>query len=263
MGAHDHPQPSSSTFALSKRPSACAMAHRDHLTELLDDIFHSPPVYNGIFSCLSPPDIIRVGWTCRLLREAVADFQRLAYNINRHLTHFVQEPIALRHLQRKTGFLISGSNALQFLDRTFYSSSDLDLFAYPESAKAIGAHLIEKEGYVFKPSAKQPKMFEELVVTPRNMDVRFRGPSLNELAYSANGMSELFRFTHSERNLEVQLITCQRAPLDCVLYFHSSQSCHLNSLPSSTDRGLGLVFSLCHEYHHCRYSLCLLSQSHF
>ncbi|RXW17415.1 hypothetical protein EST38_g8442 [Candolleomyces aberdarensis] len=189
--------------------------------ECIDDIFNCPPAYNAIFSCLSPADVIRVSKTCRLLRDAAIHFHHLAYNVNRHLEHFVREPLALRRLQVKHRFLISGSNALQFLDRTFYPSSDLDIFAFPDNVKEIGYHLINEEGYVFEPSPTQPKKYDEVTVKARDLSTLSRWASQADFVYNS-GMSDLLRFKNAKRDLEIQLIVCRRAPLDCILYFHST-----------------------------------------
>ncbi|KAF6754383.1 hypothetical protein DFP72DRAFT_898916 [Ephemerocybe angulata] len=197
------------------------MAQVDAQPALIDDLFNCPPAYNAILACLSPADIIRAGKTCRLLRDAVESFNSLAYNINRHLEHFLADPIAFRRLQAKGDFLISGSNALQFLDRTFYLGSDLDIFAYPDTVKEIGQHLIDKEGYVFEPGEKQAKSFEDVKVKKQDLSSLGRSHSQAEFVYNS-GMSDLLRFKHPRRDLEIQLIGCRRTPLDCVLYFHST-----------------------------------------
>jgi hypothetical protein len=189
--------------------------------ELVEDLFNCPPAYNVVLACLSPADIIRLGKTCRLLRDAVASFQSLAYNINRHLEHFVSDPLALRKLQVTYKFLISGSNALQFLDRTFYYGSDLDIFVYPENVKELGSHLIDHEGYIFQPSEKQEPKYEDVAITPRNLSVLHRTASQGEFVYNSQ-LSDLLKFKNKKRDLEIQLISCRRSPLDCILYFHSS-----------------------------------------
>lgn len=189
--------------------------------DLVEDLFNCPPAYNVVFACLSPPDIIRLGKTCKLLRDAVACFQSLAYNIDRHLEHFVSDPLALRNLQVQYKFLISGSNALQFLDRSFYPTSDLDIFAYPENVKEIGWQLINNEQYVFQPSPKQPAKYEDVVVKSRSPATEHRGTTQADFVYNHH-MSDLLKFKNTARDLEIQLISCRCSPLDCILYFHSS-----------------------------------------
>ena len=50
---------------------------------------------------------------------------------------YFADPAAFRELQLRTGLIISGSTALQFLDRTTYEGADLDIYAMKEHAQAI------------------------------------------------------------------------------------------------------------------------------
>lgn len=58
-------------------------------------------------------------------------------------------------MQARLAILISGSNALQFLDSTFYPESDLDLYVWEDSVEEVGHWLMEHEGYSFAPSRDQ------------------------------------------------------------------------------------------------------------
>ncbi|KAG2023156.1 hypothetical protein CC2G_000842 [Coprinopsis cinerea AmutBmut pab1-1] len=193
------------------------------MTELVEEIFNCPPIYNSIFACLSPPDIYRVRLSSRMLRDAVDHFHNLAYNINRHLSHFFKDPKAFRQLQAKEHFLISGSNALQFMDRSFYPKSDMDIFAYPESVKELGLYLVKSEGYQFEPREKQAKKFEDVDIKQRDLTASAlrRWGSQHAWLYTS-GMNELFRFKRPSDDVEVQIISTSKSPLDCILHFHSS-----------------------------------------
>lgn len=202
------------------------MAHQDRQAELFRDIFENPLIYNAILACLSPAEVIRVRRTSRLIHDAVTNFQNLAYNINRHLERFVKDPVALRRLQEKTKFLISGSSALQFLDRAFYPSTNLDIFAYPQTVRCIGEHLIEAEGYVFVPSGDQAKDFKALEILGSGWDL-IRGwgaPSFERRA--GNGTIDSLQFKHPMKGVKIQILSCRISPLDCVFYFNST--CAMN-----------------------------------
>jgi hypothetical protein len=199
------------------------MANPGKILDLLEGILNCPPIYNAIFSCLPPPDLYRAAMTCRSLHGAVTHFHNLAYNVNRHLSLFFRNPVALRKLQAKSGFLISGSNALQFLDRTYYPESDLDLYAYPEHVKQIGMHLIESEGYTFVPGDKQVADFKNQVVLERDLSRHSHRVSSNAEFEYADGMNEFYRFKRKNSNHEVQVISVEISPLDSILYFHSSK----------------------------------------
>ena len=222
----------------------------------IDEAFVSPPIYNALFSCLGPGDLIRAGKTCRLLYAAVKDFHQLAFNINRHLECFVKDPIALRKLQANTEFLIAGSTALQFLDRTFYPGSDLDIFAYPATVKEIGRHLTRVEGYVFEPRASQVQNFEELSLAQWRegedpgswVDPFFDDDYWNGSGRRKEGMEDMLRFKDRNGELEIQIIVCRRSPLDCIFYFYSSSSFLLVLLAVGKAENPA-PRSLCHELH--------------
>ncbi|KAG1756597.1 uncharacterized protein EDB91DRAFT_1332401 [Suillus paluster] len=86
--------------------------------------------------------------------EAVTRFYRPAYNINRHLSRYFPDPLEFCSLQARTGLDISGSNALQFLDRSFYPKSDLDLYAHPGHVYEA-MEWLEFVGYNFEPDSNQ------------------------------------------------------------------------------------------------------------
>ncbi|KAG2084696.1 uncharacterized protein F5147DRAFT_659750 [Suillus discolor] len=56
-----------------------------------------------------------------------------------------------------------GSNALQFLDRTFYDEADMDLYIHSGHAREVMDYVVEREGYEFKPHSKQPRDYRKLV----------------------------------------------------------------------------------------------------
>ena len=93
---------------------------------------------------------IALARTCTSSYIAVEEFNKQAFNINQHLGQYFNKPIVFRTLQAQTGTLISGSSGLQFLDRTHYPESDLDLYINPGHGREVGQWLMEQEGYTFK-----------------------------------------------------------------------------------------------------------------
>ncbi|TFK42069.1 hypothetical protein BDQ12DRAFT_598841 [Crucibulum laeve] len=182
--------------------------------------FSSSPVYTAVFSYLSSPDLIRSGRTCRTLYRASSDFCSRAYNIYRHLSWFFTDPLAFRSLQAQTGTLISGSNALQFLDRTFYSESDLDLFTFHDATPEV-ANYLQREGYHFVKEGDQPSTFKaafDLIVPPDNADIRGIRPFDK---YRFSGVSGVFNFL-KDNGQKVQVVSTTTSPLHCILCFHST-----------------------------------------
>ncbi|KAG2062926.1 hypothetical protein BDR04DRAFT_954237, partial [Suillus decipiens] len=100
---------------------------------------------------LSPRTLVWLSHTCHYMYMEVASFFQCAYNINRHLSRYFPDPLAFRSLQARTGLVISGFNAIQFMDRTCYPESDLDLYAHPGHVRELSEWLVSA-GYIFEPT---------------------------------------------------------------------------------------------------------------
>ena len=81
-----------------------------------------------ILSFSSPASMLRLARVNRTMYFAIRSYMLHRYNINNHLSRFFPDPIAFRSLQARTASLVSGSNALQFFDRTFYEEADMDIY---------------------------------------------------------------------------------------------------------------------------------------
>jgi hypothetical protein len=184
----------------------------------IDQAFSQPTIYDLIFSCLSPPTIVRCGRTCRAIYVATKDFNTRAYTINRHLSRFFNNPEGFRSLQAQTAALISGSNALQFLDRTHYADSDLDVFVFLDTVRDIGRWLINHEGYSFTPRPDQLPEFEDAALQMSSAPVELDGFNMHD-AYRLTGIAGVHSFSKAP-DLTIQVITTQRSPMDCILSFH-------------------------------------------
>jgi hypothetical protein len=167
------------------------------------------------------------------------DFSHRAYNIHRHLSRFLSEPLNFRSLQARTGTLIAGSNALQFLDRTFYPKSDMDLYVHPGHVREVFDYLVEREGYKFKPDSTQPKDYRKIVSDDWD-GTQIRDESLAHdellLYYQIRGVESVFSIEKHGPDglLKIQLIACETSPFDAIINFHSSES-HNNLQDYSVD----------------------------
>ncbi|KAF7971977.1 hypothetical protein HWV62_19315 [Athelia sp. TMB] len=50
-------------------------------------------------------------------------------------------------MQARTGTIISGSNAVQFMDRVNYEDADLDIYVNPGHGSTVGRHMVNIQGY--------------------------------------------------------------------------------------------------------------------
>jgi hypothetical protein len=126
-------------------------------------------------------------------------------------------------MQAHTGTLISGSNALQFLDRTFYEGSDLDLYVDNINREEVGSYL-QSVGYSFKPSNTQSPPFTG-VAYRRSGRTEIVDPSDDIEIYGMRGVAGVFNFIkEGSPERKIQLITASHSPLEIILNFHSSES---------------------------------------
>lgn len=109
--------------------------------------FGQPGIYNLIFSPMSPRSLALMSQTCWTIYVAISDFSRKAYNINKFLIPFFESPKVFRSLQACTGTLLSGSYALQFMDRSDKSDNSVVLYTFPHHLQEVVDFLIDSEKY--------------------------------------------------------------------------------------------------------------------
>ncbi|THH12657.1 hypothetical protein EW146_g7487 [Bondarzewia mesenterica] len=203
----------------------------------LQCIISNPTIYDLIFAHSSPATIIRFSWTCTDALTAVHSYYRRAYNINRHLSHFFRDPEAFRVLQARTNTLISGSNALQFIDRTFYPESDLDIYVPLRHSHEVADWLLGV-GYVFRPHATQS---EDLAAAIRHMQVADAalegGFASGYRMRGVVGVCDFLKRRDEEsavdaQPLKIQVIVAARTPAEVVINFHST--CVMNVISHDT-----------------------------
>ncbi|TDL13693.1 hypothetical protein BD410DRAFT_757508 [Rickenella mellea] len=198
--------------------------------ELLYAILDKPLLTDVLFGHFSAAEIIRMSWTCWAARKSVQSYSSRAWSIDRHLRRFFRDPSAFRSLQAQTGTLISGSNALQFIDRTFYPESDLDIYVFPREHLTVGKWILEEAGmdYAFQPNSSQDPDFEKAEFAAPDDDDEQDAMDVEdeEAVYRMKGMLGVFTFISQMDDLvaplKVQMIVTQVCPLDTVLSFHST-----------------------------------------
>ena len=201
-----------------------ASMHIDAQIQAEDNFFLDRVISNDllgdlIFGFSSAGSLLRFSRTCKTCLVIIKSYIARAFNINRHLSRFFPDPIAFRSLQAWTGTLVSGSNALQFFDRSFYPESDLDIYVPGRYKAEVGRWLLSA-GYEFKPNSVQRSDFETAVYHPMT-----EGP---DGSYNMKGVSAVFTFkktspSNSEEVLQVQAIIARHTPMDAILLFHSSR----------------------------------------
>ena len=180
-------------------------------------LLNTKAVSDTLFNYLTPASLIRTALTCRAAKLAVATYMQGAFDINKHLSRFFPDPVAFRSLQARTGSLISGSNALQFLNRTVYKKSDVDLYVPQWNAKVM-VEFLHSLGYEYCPSPELPDLQAALELDSP--------PAQSSSIYELRGVIAVLRFLNptlsKDGPLEVQVMTT-KVPVECVLHFHSSE----------------------------------------
>ncbi|KAI0083366.1 hypothetical protein BDY19DRAFT_702552 [Irpex rosettiformis] len=211
------PDPTSSIVQLLQNLSLSPPSRDVFATQIISNYI----LYDLIFAGSSPGSILRVARTCHAAHLAMRDYFSRTFNINKHLSRFFDDPLAFRSLQARTSSLISGSSALQFLDRTEYADSDLDLYTASIHRQEIGRWLLA-HGYRFTPNSVQDPDFE--VASDEDHLLVFGDPDNN---YRMKGITAVFTFhkpcpVRPGEERQVQVIVATRSPMEVVLRFHST-----------------------------------------
>ncbi|KAK0187640.1 hypothetical protein F5146DRAFT_1059889 [Armillaria mellea] len=176
------------------------------------DLYYTPL----ILSYLSPLD-----------RKTIVESYFWSEFIQLMVSYFSEkELLEFRLIQAKTGTLVSGSTALQFLERTTYPGSDLDIYTPFRYGREVGEFLL-KIGYQFC-------LFTEITE-----DI------IHEVAddkiYVCRGIIQVFDFHRNGK--KIQVMSERNSPMDIILSYHCTT--HAYSLyPRTTfHQRRGLIIS--------------------
>ena len=226
-------------------------------------------LYKIFLSHLSPASLICLGHTCVTAHTAVNKLNCHAFDIQKHFKNFFVNPIEFQSLQSHTGTIVSGSNALQFFDRTCYIGSDMDIYVHPGHALEVGLWLIKEEGYTFLPSRSQHgQTFENLVkkddincTVPRSYK-EHKGPPNDRdhfKEYRFDGIDGVYNFVKiiGGNALVIQVMLTKYNSLDVILHFHFSEY-----LICLNNNNINIYYSCCNECHCIQCSILAISLYH-
>ena len=190
-------------------------------------------------------------------------YQRGAFNIDRHLKWFIPHPTKFRNMQCKTGTIISGSNVVQFLDRTYYEGADLDIYVNPGHGREVGVHMIEQQGYrVVDRNADGGPVTLDTTASLRYVGIVAKGAddqALNSIYQqrSIHLVCYMEKANDAGQTLQVQIIVTADCVFHAIMNFHSSTWQY-----EETVMFLHILCSMRHEYHHIRQGRVALSAGH-
>lgn len=181
---------------------------------------------------LSPAEIFKYSRTCRTARSTAQSYMQRAFSIDNLLSRYFkpQEVNRFREFQCHTGAIISGSTALQFLDRAVYPESDLDLHVEHRFAHEMVEWLLVI-GYTYAPLPESENARSLAEAFKRNPPSRPYVPDMfsGDILFHSAGKDYfkapfVFNFEKHHPFRKIQLITSLQAPLQRILTFHSSMS---------------------------------------
>ncbi|EJD32614.1 hypothetical protein AURDEDRAFT_77566 [Auricularia subglabra TFB-10046 SS5] len=167
---------------------------------------------------LTFPDLQCLAKTCNSCHTLLDIKLHRLYNIDAFLAELFNHPAEFRYLQACTGLLVSGSQALQFLDRNRYGSADVDLYVGARAAFVVVDWLLLR-GYVLL-SQRSPFRHERASC----MAEVLRHARVPGSSYFLRQGHALYQFTSPCGRRKIDLIVATRSALSAVLDFHSSKS---------------------------------------
>ena len=192
-------------------------------------ILDRPPICHELFAYLSPASLFRFARTCKWARDAATMYCKTAFDIDVILHRFFLHPLAFRALQASTGTLISGSTALQLLNRTQYRSSDLDLYTHPGYAKEIGLWLVRCNNYHYVTHRGGVQIPFNDVQCIEWSPSRTTSPQSDDDdgEYPYSGLHDVYCFQKTSADgkvVRVQIMSSYNTLMECFMAFHSSTS---------------------------------------
>jgi hypothetical protein len=162
-----------------------------------------------VFDQMLVIDLFWMSQTCRMMRDVVRAYWTTAFNLSRVIYPFVPEEqvLSFRNMLRTTGTIISGSTALQFLDRTRYGGADLDLYINQCHIDAASKWLLDR-------GARR--------LVDRD-EAQHTGVDVSEGYHDSGEIHHIkeFKVIHSITPRTIQVIVTYWDPVFAVLKFHS------------------------------------------
>lgn len=182
----------------------------------------SPDFIDTFFSFWPIVDIIHLCSTCFRLNLLFKSYQRIVWDPTTFFARWFSKPYAFRRLLGLCNAVVSGSQALQFFDRTEYTDSDLDIFLPPTGVMSM-AEWLEDMGYGLPVEEDGYRFLDRVVDASSDCD---------KPSFLPNHMRAVFTFSRPQSAptgfpsvRRVQLIVVDIDPVEFISFdFHSSAS---------------------------------------
>ncbi|KAF6742988.1 hypothetical protein DFP72DRAFT_829185 [Ephemerocybe angulata] len=190
-------------------------------------ILPDPRIRTRLLDGLTIPDVLQLGKTSSIIRDVVDLYVQTRWNIEQFLGMWFGDPASFRATLAFTGAVVSGSQALRFMDRLPPApKSDLDIVTRVGGVTAL-ARFLESSGYTLverepHPQDKYPMLIDVLSITSSKRFCNGGGK---------DGIIEIFDFerpTYGRLNqytpvTKVQIIAVSQHPVHHIVYtYHST-----------------------------------------
>lgn len=190
----------------------------------------STPISFTVLSMLPTRDIMSFGLVSRDGYAACLRYLTSAWSFHKFFAKWVTDTEGLRSVLLLTDAVVSGSQALQFFDRSEYPNSDLDIFLRPDRLQTLVQWLLQA-GYTFPSDLNRGA-----TVTPTGNIISTKTFSAS---YPCSASFKVYNFTRNTRTscythdsnvvhqtaMQIQLIVTNQDPVEHILsHFHSSTS---------------------------------------
>ncbi|KAJ7666750.1 hypothetical protein DFH06DRAFT_983996 [Mycena polygramma] len=166
--------------------------------------------HDALFAQISTQELVRLMRTCRRVYNLIKE---TCFSVPRLLAPFFGDAVEVqrfRSIQALTDTIISGSVALQFMNRLRWPGSDLDIYVH-RTCPAIPVGFIVENGYTFDPRKSQSKdVFVQLTAS-----VKDKPPS-----YLGRGIADVLDFHKGDK--KIQIIIAESTPMETIISFHST-----------------------------------------
>ncbi|PPR00837.1 hypothetical protein CVT24_000310 [Panaeolus cyanescens] len=177
-------------------------------------IFSADALGDNLFTYFSPSTLVAWSLLNRQEKANVDQHWNRCCTASTFLQDFFNpiQVLMLRVLMRRSGALISGSMALVFFTRMFFSQiPDLDIYVYFDFSDTMTS-FVSSCGYRLQ-RKKTPTSDDDEDTESYRPDLPF---------------VNVDTFVHKDSDRTIQIIHCRRSPLETILHFHSS--CVMNFL---------------------------------
>lgn len=183
------------------------------------------PLLIYIISFWDLRDILTCGTLSSVLQNIVRYYKTCVWDPDRFFRPWFKDDAKLfRGILQRCGAVVSGSQILQFFDRTRYFDSDMDIFLRIGGVCEMGCWLTE-QGYKFQSISKHYDAFSRSLLRLSNSLVSGQGTTAEE---TVKGVFNYKRYVATSTVVylqKIQLVVVDTNPIQHIVFgFHSSES---------------------------------------